>query len=364
MDYTIKQGDTLASIARKFGTSVSAIMTANPKIKGPFLISKGQTITIPAYGTPIPSSRSAIPVLTRSGQGTYTVQAGDTMYCIAQKNGIALNTLLAANSQIKDPNMIFPGQVINIPGKGSNTSGKGSNTSGQAGQGQAGLTVSAAASLQDVAEELRNIYTRKYPNANINYRFASSGTLQQQIEEGAPVDLFISAGESQMDALSEKGLIKEGSRKDLLSNELVLIAKKDSKLSSFAGLIDPSIARIGIGKPETVPAGMYAKQTLTYLNLWDRIKHKLVYAQDVRQVLASVESGDVDAGLVYRSDALVGENIRTVAVAPAGSHDPILYPLAIIKSTQNQKEAEAFAAFLSSDEAAQVFSKYGFKVLE
>ncbi len=291
---------------------------------------------------------------------TYTVQQGDSMYTIAQKNGIALNTLLAANPQIKDINMINPGQTINIPEQIS----QGQVSQGQATQGQASLKVSAAISLQDVMEELRRIYTQKYSNVNITYRFCASGTLAREIEEGISADIFISAGESQMDDLAKKRLIVDTSRKDLLSNELVLIAPKNSKLSSFTGLNDPSIAKIGIGTPQTVPAGMYAKETLTSLHLWDKISSKLVYYPNVRRVLESVESGEVDAGLVYRTDALSGTNIKTVAVASAGSHSPILYPMAIIKKSSNMEEAGKFASFISSDEAAQIFSKYGFIVLK
>lgn len=226
------------------------------------------------------------------------------------------------------------------------------------------LTISAAASLQDALNELKTIYAKQHPDVTITYNFAASGPLQKQIEEGAPVDLFISAGKSQMDALAEKGLLVDASRLDLLGNELVLIAKKDSKLTGFEGLTDPGVANISIGTPETVPAGKYAQEALTSLKLWDKLQPKLVQANDVRQVLTYVETGNVDAGLVYRSDTLVGKEIEIVAAAPADSHKPIVYPMAIIKSTKHQKETEAFAAFLSGDDAAQVFIKYGFKTIK
>ncbi|BAF58856.1 ABC-type molybdate transport system, periplasmic component [Pelotomaculum thermopropionicum SI] len=225
------------------------------------------------------------------------------------------------------------------------------------------LTVSAAASLQDALEELKTVYAGQNPGVTVTYNFAASGTLQKQIEEGAPVDLFISAGKSQMDALSEKGLILNDSRKDLLGNELVLIARKDSELTGFEDLAGPDVARISIGTPETVPAGQYAREALSKLKLWDKLQPKFVLAKDVRQVLTYVETGNVDAGLVYRSDALAGKEIKVVAAAPADSHAPIVYPMAIIKSTKHQKEAEAFASFLSGAEAMQVFTKYGFKTL-
>jgi molybdate transport system substrate-binding protein len=226
------------------------------------------------------------------------------------------------------------------------------------------LTVSAAASLQDASAELKTSFEEKNKNITITYNLAASGTLQKQIEEGAPADLFISAGKAQMDALSQKGLIAEESRKDLLGNELVLIAGKDSKLAKFEELTSASVNKISIGTPETVPAGMYAKETLTALKLWDQLQPKMVLAKDVRQVLTYVETGNVDVGLVYRTDATTSSNVKIVSAAPAGSSAPIVYPMAVIKSTKHQIEAESFAASLTSDDAVKVFEKYGFKVIK
>lgn len=225
------------------------------------------------------------------------------------------------------------------------------------------LMVSVAASLTDAMQEIKEIYAEQHPEVNITYNFAASGTLQRQIEEGAPVDLFISAGKSQMDALEEKGLIVGASRKDLLGNEIVLIAAENCNLTGFEGLADDDIGKISIGTPETVPAGKYAQETLMTLGLWDELQPKLVPAKDVRQVLHYVETGNVDGGMVYRSDALLGRGIKVVAAAPADSHRPIVYPMAIIKSTKHPEAVEAFAAFLSGDEAAQIFTKYGFITL-
>lgn len=224
------------------------------------------------------------------------------------------------------------------------------------------LTVSAAASLKEAAEELRAIYIKQHSGVSIAYNFAASGTLQRQIEEGAPVDLFISAGKSQMDSLAEKGLIVSESRKDLLKNDLVLIAKEDADIQGFEGLRGSQVKKISIGTPESVPAGKYAREALTSMGLWDDVQPRLVLSKDVRQVLTYVETGNVDTGLVYRSDAMLGREIKVVASAPAQSHPPIVYPLAIIKNTGHLEEAEAFAAFLSSDEAARVFEKYGFRL--
>jgi len=226
------------------------------------------------------------------------------------------------------------------------------------------LTISTAASLQDASAELKTIFEKQNQNVTITYNLAASGTLQKQIEEGAPADIFISAGKAQMDALSQKGLIIEESRKDLLGNELVLIAGKNSKLAKFEELTSASVNKISIGTPETVPAGKYAKETLTTLKIWDQLQPKMVLAKDVRQVLTYVETGNVDAGLVYRTDAVTSSNVKIITAAPAGSSAPIVYPMALIKSTKHQQEAEVFAAFLTSDDAVKVFEKHGFKVIK
>lgn len=226
------------------------------------------------------------------------------------------------------------------------------------------LTISAAASLRNAMEELKTIYTREHAGVTIKYNFASSGTLQRQIEEGAPVDLYISAGKSQMDALAEKNLIVDNSRKNLLENELVLISGKESSLNGFEDLTGANVTKISICVPESSPAGEYAKETLTALKLYDKIQQKLVLAKDVRQVLTYVETGNVDAGMVYLSDAATSKNIKIIATAPAGSHKQIVYPMAVIKGTKHQKEIEEFANFLLTDEAAGVFEKYGFKTIK
>lgn len=225
------------------------------------------------------------------------------------------------------------------------------------------ITVAAAASLQDAANELKELYQKNHSDINIAYTFASSGTLQKQIEEGAPADLFISAGKKQMDALQEQGLIIDSSRQDLLGNSLILIAKKDSSLTNLEGLKDGQIQKISIGTPETVPAGKYAQESLTHLNIWEAIQSKLVLAKDVRQVLTYVETGNVDAGLVYNSDVISSKDIKVVMEVPNDSHKPIVYPLAIVKNSKQQQAAQDFISFLNSKEASDIFGKYGFKPL-
>lgn len=225
------------------------------------------------------------------------------------------------------------------------------------------ITVAAAASLQDAAQEAAEVFGQKQSDIKVIYTFASSGALQKQIEEGAPADLFISAGQSQMDALEEGDLIVKESRQNLLGNELVLIAPTGSTLKDFKGLQDPAVKKIGIGTPETVPAGKYAQESLTTQKLWDSLQPKLVMAKDVREVLSYVETGNVDAGLVYRSDTYNNDKIIVVTAAPADSHKPITYPLAIVKATKNQEQAQAFIDFLKGPEGSKILSKYGFKPL-
>jgi molybdate transport system substrate-binding protein len=225
------------------------------------------------------------------------------------------------------------------------------------------LTVAAAASLQDAAKEIQELYADKHPEVEITYNFASSGTLQKQIEEGAPADLFISAGKKQMDALAEKDLIVKESRRDLLGNKLVLIAARNVALEDFDGLTSPSIKKISIGTPETVPAGKYAQETLTSMQLYDKLLPKIVFAKDVRAVLNYVETGNAQAGIVYMSDTYGVDDIVVITAAPEESHSPIVYPMAIVKASKNQSAAQAFSEFLSSSEAAAVFTKYGFDPL-
>lgn len=224
------------------------------------------------------------------------------------------------------------------------------------------MTVSAAASLTDVMEEIKGLYEEKSGNTLL-MNYGSSGALQQQIEEGAPADIFISAAQKQMDMLQEKGLIDEESRIDLLENAVVLIVPGDGAnkdINDFQSLSADSVVNLAIGEPESVPAGRYAKEILTGLGLWDTLEGKLVLAKDVRQVLTYVETGNVDAGIVYMTDAQSSEQVQVVARAPEGTHTPVTYPAAIVKGCAEQGAAEDFMVFLQSEETAAVFEKHGF----
>ncbi|MDZ7960418.1 MAG: molybdate ABC transporter substrate-binding protein [Aulosira sp. DedQUE10] len=225
------------------------------------------------------------------------------------------------------------------------------------------LTVSAAASLKDAMNEIKLLYSKEQPNINLTYNFGSSGALQQQIEQGARVDIFISAANKQIDALKQKGLLVDGSRKDLLKNQLVLIVPKNSNIATdFPDLASPRIKKIALGEPKSVPAGQYAQQVLTSLKLADQVKSKSVYAKDVRQALNYVESGNVDAGIVYLSDAKSTPKVKIVVTAPENSHSPIVYPIAVLKSSKYIDAAKNFVQFLSGNAARTVFEKQGFSL--
>ena len=222
------------------------------------------------------------------------------------------------------------------------------------------LTLSIAASLQDAMVEVEAGFKKGHPNLELRNNFGSSGTLAREIEQGAPVDALFSAGVKQMDQLQTQGLLLPGTRSDLLRNSLVLVAPLDSHLRGFDDLASTSVRLIALGDPASVPAGQYGQQALKALDLYDRIRGKLVLGKDVRQVLTYAETGNADAGLVYATDARISSRLRVVAVAPESSHDPILYPVAVINNSHNSEAARAFLNYLSSTEARAIFIRYGF----
>ncbi len=223
------------------------------------------------------------------------------------------------------------------------------------------LTISAAISLKEALEEVKTLYQQAEPEVKITYNFGSSGSLQQQIERGAPVDIFISAASKQMDALQTKNFLLSGSRRNLLTNQLVLITPKaESIINKFEDLTNPKVTKIALGEPKSVPAGQYGEEVLKYYQILEQIKDKLIYGKDVRQVLTYVETGNVSAGLVYITDAKKSKVVRIAATAPRQSHQPIVYPMAIIKDSKNLNAAQDFVKFLTSAASKDVFKKYGF----
>jgi molybdate transport system substrate-binding protein len=185
--------------------------------------------------------------------------------------------------------------------------------------------------------------------------------LQQQISQGAPVDLFFSAAEDKFDLLVEKGNIAKEDGVDLLGNSLVLVVPKgDQSIKGFEDLKKAEVEKISIGTPETVPAGQYAKESLEKMDAWKDVESKVVFAKDVRQVLSYVETGNVDAGIVYKTDALVSDKVEIVASADPATHTPIVYPAGIIKDSDHYEAAKDFYKYLQSGDALKVFEKYGF----
>ena len=231
-------------------------------------------------------------------------------------------------------------------------------------EGPVELQVSAAASLTDAMKELGGMYEKEHGNTKLVFNFGSSGALQQAIENGGAADVFISAAQKQMNALDEKKLLADGTRADLLINEVVLITAKDSKLNlpDFKAVLDPAVEHIALGEPKGVPVGQYSEEVFTKLGILDQVKERAVYGSDVRQVLAWVETGDADCGVVYATDAAISDKVKVAAVAAADTHKPIVYPAAVLKDAKNMKEAKDFLAFLQTDAAKKVFEKYGFKV--
>jgi molybdate transport system substrate-binding protein len=209
--------------------------------------------------------------------------------------------------------------------------------------------------------EIEAAYQREH-RVEFRNNFGASGTLAREIEQGAPVDALISAGTRPMEQLAREGLLLEGSRADLLRNTLVLIAPRGSELRGFEGLSGKQVRTIALGEPASVPAGLYGKQSLEALHLYDALKAKIVLGKDVRQVLTYVETGDADAGLVYATDAQMSNNVLVVAEAPENSHDPIVYPAAQTKGSQNALATRGFLAFLRSATARAIFERHGFRM--
>lgn len=222
------------------------------------------------------------------------------------------------------------------------------------------LNISAAMGLKEALADIQKIYEAKHTNTKLVYNLAASGALQTQIEQGAPADIFISAANKQIDDLAKKGLVVPSSRKALVSNELVIIVPKDKQtdIKSFGDI--EKVKQFGLGAPETVPTGQYGIEVLKALALWDSVKGKAVLAKDVRTIVTYVETGNVEAGIVFSTVAATSDKVTIAASAPPGTHEPILFPAVILAGSKNQKAAEEFLTYLAGPEAMKIFEKYGF----
>lgn len=228
------------------------------------------------------------------------------------------------------------------------------------------LLVSAAISLSDSLGQVKSVYEKKQSQIRLSFNFGASGALRQQIEQGAAADIFLSADEQNMKLLVDKLLIDAAQLSVFLANELVVIVPADStvQLVQIKDLLHNQFKYVALGEPGTVPAGTYAREALTYLQQWDALQGKAVFGNNVRQVLAYVETGNADAGFVYKTDALSSSKVKIALSLDSSSHGPIHYYAGIVKETKHAKQAQAFYEFLKENEAQEIFIKYGFKAIK
>ena len=224
------------------------------------------------------------------------------------------------------------------------------------------IMISAAASLTEAFTDMESQFEAENPDVKVDINFAGSGSLRTQIEGGAPVDVFASADQKNMDILAGEELIENSTRKDFAQNSLVLIVPASSTLNitGIEDLTSPEVGRIAIGNPDTAPVGKYTTQALTEAGIWDQLENKTVLAEDVKQALVYVERGEVDAGFVYMTDAKTADpgKIKIVATVPVST--PVTYPIAVVSASDNKEEAQEFIDFVTGQEGQEILGKYGF----
>lgn len=227
------------------------------------------------------------------------------------------------------------------------------------------LFISAAISLTDVLLEIKEIY-EKETGISITFNFGGTGSLAQQIEQGAPVHVFMSANEKWLERLSTAGHIDLKTRIPIASNELVLITNERSPLTytSFEQIDHTDFQTMAIGNPDTVPVGQYTKEIFMQLYMWEKIEDTLVFAKDVRQVLTYVETNNADIGVVYKSDALTSTSINILAHADQSMHEPIMYSAAMTEQATNMERAQQFLDFMQTEKVQRIFEKYGFNKVD
>lgn len=223
------------------------------------------------------------------------------------------------------------------------------------------VEVFAAASLTDALKEISADY-EKTSGDKIIFNFAASNTLAMQIKAGAPADLFFSADEAKMDDLEKQSLIAKETRKDILSNSLVIVVPTDSSvtLTSARQLADPKIQKIALGQPQSVPAGIYAKEYLQKIGIWAQVESRIIPTESVRAALAAVETGNVDAGIVYKTDALHSTKVKVAYEVPVADGPAIAYPAALVQGSKNAASAKKFLDYLAEPSSLKTFEKYGF----
>ena len=224
------------------------------------------------------------------------------------------------------------------------------------------VTLSVAVSLKEAVEELGRGFMAARPGVILRYNFGASGDLQKQIEAGAPIDLFLSAAQRQVDELEKQGLLIAVSRRAFARNVLTVVKSTDSRvdISKPADLLEARVTRIAVGNPKTAPAGQYAEESLRALGLWERIQPKLVFSENVRQALDYVARGEADAGFVYATDAARAPGVREAFRPPEDTYRPVIYPVAVVAASRQPALARAFVDLLVSAQGRTVLARFGF----
>lgn len=223
------------------------------------------------------------------------------------------------------------------------------------------ITISAASSLMEAMQEIKEVYETNH-DVELVFNFGGSGKLAQQIEQGAPVDVFLSASARWMNTLEEKNQIDLSTRQTITGNKLVLIGNVDTniQIDSLKEIKELPIEKVAIGNPESVPAGQYTKEALESINIWTGLQNKFVLAKDVRQVLTYIETGNIEVGFVYKTDAYASNDVTILKEVESSYHEAILYPGAIVSRSRHKEEAEAFLHFLLSSSGQAILNKHGF----
>ncbi|WP_074510782.1 molybdate ABC transporter substrate-binding protein [Planococcus glaciei] len=221
------------------------------------------------------------------------------------------------------------------------------------------LLISSASSLTDVMLSAEKAFNQTHPDVEVAFNFGSSSKLRNQIEQGAPVDLFLSASAQDVDMLKKDGLVQEQTIQNFAENRLVLASVGQLKETDPVQLLKDSKGVVAVGEPESVPIGFYTKKALSGIGVWDSLEGSLIFAKDARQVLSYIESGNAEMGVIYSSDAAQSTNLQTAIGLPQDGLE-IVYPAAIVEGTNNKEAAEAFLEFLMSEEGQQLLEEYGF----
>lgn len=233
-------------------------------------------------------------------------------------------------------------------------------------EGSIEINVSAALGLKEALLDIQKKYEKEHPEIKIVYNFAAAGVLASQIENGAPCDVFLSAAIKQVNDLKAKDLLKDDTIKDIVGNRLVLVVPKGNPLQikDLKDLTKESVHYIGFGDIKTMPAGQYGKECLENIGVWQQVESKFVIGKTVREIVAYVESGNADAAVAFETVVRNNPKVEIAAFAPEGTHQTVLFPGAVLKSTKNEVAARSFFDYLTSTDALDIFQKYGFSSLK